>query len=249
MEIIPAIDISNGKCVRLYQGLKGTEKVYYEDPLEAVEFWINKGANRINIIDLDGAWGSNTNKILFKNIINKAANKLKIQVGGGIRDIETASNLIKIGVDRIIIGTIAILEPKIVQKLVQMIGTNKLIVAIDYHSEKIAIQGWTKLSNKDPFTFGKKIEKMGVKYILFSSIKSDGTLSGPDFQNIQKMIKIVKKASLYVAGGVRNTEDLDKLNKIGVNGVVIGKAFYEQKIPFSIIKNSKYDDKNIFKED
>ena len=135
------------------------------------------------------------------------------------------------------------------QKLVKMIGTNRIIVAIDYHSEKIAIQGWTKLSNKNPFTFGKKIEKMGVRYILFSSIKADGTLTGPDFQNIQKMIRTVKKASLYVAGGVRNTEDLDKLTKIGVKGVVIGKAFYEQTIPFSIIKNSKYDDKNIFKED
>jgi len=249
MEIIPAIDVSNGKCVRLYQGLKGTEKVYYEDPLEAIEFWIKKGANRINIIDLDGAWGSDINKMLFKNMIKKASNKLKIQVGGGIRDIEAASNLIKIGVDRIIIGTIAIKEPKIVQKLVKMIGTNRIIVAIDYHSEKIAIQGWTKLSNKNPFTFGKKIEKMGVRYILFSSIKADGTLTGPDFQNIQKMIRTVKKASLYVAGGVRNTEDLDKLTKIGVKGVVIGKAFYEQTIPFSIIKNSKYDDKNIFKED
>ena len=249
MEIIPAIDVSNGKCVRLYQGLKGTEKIYYEDPFEAIEFWINKGANRIHFIDLDGAWGSDINKMLFKNMIKKASNKLKIQVGGGIRDIEAASNLIKIGVDRIIIGTIAIKEPKIVQKLVKMIGTNRIIVAIDYHSEKIAIQGWTKLSNKNPFTFGKKIEKMGVRYILFSSIKADGTLTGPDFQNIQKMIRTVKKASLYVAGGVRNTEDLDKLTKIGVKGVVIGKAFYEQTIPFSIIKNSKYDDKNIFKED
>lgn len=249
MEIIPAIDISNGKCVRLYQGLKGTEKVYYEDPLEAINFWINKGANRINIIDLDGAWGSDVNKRLLKEIIGKASNKLKVQVGGGIRDIEEASNLINIGADRIIIGTIAILEPKIVQKLVQMIGADKLIVAIDYHSEKIAIQGWTKLSHKNPFSFAKKIKKMGVKIILFSSIKADGTLSGPDFQNIQKMIKTVKNVSLYVAGGVRNIKDLDHLNKIGVKGVVIGRAFYEQKIPFSIIKNSKYDDKNIFKED
>jgi phosphoribosylformimino-5-aminoimidazole carboxamide ribotide isomerase len=223
--------------------------VYYEDPLEAIEFWINKGAKRINIIDLDGAWGSDINKILFKKIINKAANKLKIQVGGGIRDVEAASNLIKIGADRIIIGTIAILEPKIIQKLVQMIGVDKVIIAIDYHSEKIAIQGWTKLSRKNPFTFAKKIEKMGVKYILFSSIKADGTLSGPDFQNIQKMLKIVKNVSLHVAGGIRNIKDLENLNKIGVKGVVIGRAFYEQKIPFSIIKNSKYNDKNIIKED
>lgn len=249
MEIIPAIDVSNGKCVRLYQGLKGTEKVYYEDPFEAIEFWINKGANRIHFIDLDGAWGSDINKMLFKNIIKKASNKLKIQVGGGIRDIESVLELIKIGVDRIILGTIAITNPKIIQKLVKMIGSNKIIIAIDYHSEKIAIQGWTKLSNKNPFSFGKEIENMGIRFILFSSIKADGTLSGPDFQNIRKMIKTVKKASIYVAGGIRNTEDLDELKEIGVKGVVIGKAFYEQTVPFSIIKNSKYDDEDIFKKD
>lgn len=249
MEIIPAIDVSNGKCVRLYQGLKGTEKIYHEDPFEAVEFWINKGAKRIHIIDLDGAWGSDINKILFKNLIKKVSNELKIQVGGGIRDIESALELINIGVDRIILGTLAIKNPKLIQKLVKMIGSNKIIIAIDYRSEKIAIQGWTKLSNKNPFSFGKKIEKLGVRFILFSSIKADGTLSGPDFQNIQKMIKTVKKASIYVAGGVRNTDDLNKLKEIGVRGVIIGKAFYEQMIPFSIIKNSKYDDDNIFKED
>ena len=249
MEIIPAIDVSNGKCVRLYQGLKGTETIYYEDPFEAIAFWINKGARRIHIIDLDGAWGSNINKMLIKNIIKKTSNQLKIQVGGGIRDIESALDLIKMGVDRIILGTIAIKDPKVVQKLVKLIGSNKIIIAIDYHSEKIAIQGWTKLSNKNPFSFGKKIEKMGVRLIIFSSIKADGTLSGPDFQNIQKMIKTVKKASIYVAGGIRNTDDLDKLKEIGVKGVVIGKAFYEQMIPFSIIKNSKYDDENILKED
>ncbi|MFX0082346.1 MAG: 1-(5-phosphoribosyl)-5-[(5-phosphoribosylamino)methylideneamino]imidazole-4-carboxamide isomerase [Candidatus Hodarchaeota archaeon] len=249
MEIIPAIDISKGKCVRLYQGLKGTEKIYYEDPLEALEFWINKGAKKIHIIDLDGAWGSDVNRILFKNLIKNASNKINIQVGGGIRDIESAFELIKIGADRIILGTIAIEDPKLVKNLVKKIGPNKIIVAIDYHGERIAIQGWTKLSIKNPFSFVKKIENLGVRIILFSSIKADGTLSGPDFQNIQKMINTVKKASIYVAGGIRDIDDIDKLRQMGVRGVIIGKAFYEQTIPFSIIKNSKYDDENIFKED
>jgi phosphoribosylformimino-5-aminoimidazole carboxamide ribotide isomerase len=242
MEIIPAIDVSNGKCVRLFQGVKGSEKIYFEDPLEALDFWINIGAKRIHFIDLDGAWGSDINKALFKALIKKASTKLKIQVGGGIRDVESALDLIKIGVDRIILGTIAIKEPKLVQKLVNMIGPDKVIIAIDYQDEKIAIQGWTKLSNENPFSFGKKIEKLGVKLILFSSVDADGTLAGPDFQNIKKMKKTLKMASIYVAGGVRNLDDLDVLKKIGVKGVIIGTAFYEQKLPYTIIKNSKYND-------
>lgn len=242
MEIIPAIDVSNGKCVRLFQGVKGSEKIYFEDPLEAIDFWINMGAERIHIIDLDGAWGSDTNKALIKTLIKKASTKLKIQVGGGIRDEDSALDLINIGVDRIILGTIALKELKLVQKLVNMIGSDKVIIAIDYRDEKIAIQGWTKLSNKNPFSFGKKIEKLGVKLILFSSVDADGTLAGPDFQNIKKMKKTLKMASLYVAGGVRNLDDLEVLKKIGVKGVIIGKAFYEQKLPYTIIKNSKYND-------
>jgi phosphoribosylformimino-5-aminoimidazole carboxamide ribotide isomerase len=249
MEIIPAIDVSNGKCVRLYKGVKGSEKIYYDNPLEAIEFWINVGAKRIHFIDLDGAWGSDKNKALIEAIIEKTSTKLKIQVGGGIRSIDSALNLIKNGVDRVILGTIAIKEPKLVHKLVNMIGSDKVIIAIDYQDEKIAIQGWTKLSNKNPFSFGKKIEKLGVRLILFSSVDADGTLAGPDFQNIKKMITTLKMASLYVAGGVKTLDDLDKLKEIGVKGVIIGKAFYEKKLPYSIIKNSKYNDKNIFKED
>lgn len=249
MEIIPAIDISNGKCVRLYKGRKGSEKVYFEDPLEALNFWIGNGAKRIHIIDLDGAWGSDVNKQLVKNIIKNTRNKLKIQIGGGVRTIESVLTLIDMGVDRIILGTIAIQKPKVVRNLIEKIGSDKLIIAIDYLNGKIAIHGWTKLSNRDPFIFGRKLEKLGVKFILFSSIKADGTLRGPDFQNIQKLVKTLKKVSVFVAGGVRDVNDLDKLNKIGVKGVIIGKAFYEQKIPFSIIKNSKYDDENIIKGD
>jgi phosphoribosylformimino-5-aminoimidazole carboxamide ribotide isomerase len=222
MEIIPAIDISNGKCVRLYKGKKGTETIYFEDPLKALEFWIGHGAKRLNFIDLDGAWGSNVNKELLQKMIMQASNRIKIQVGGGIRSIESALKLIDLGVDRIIIGTFAIKNPKGVKDLLKIIGPDKIIIAIDYRQEKVAIQGWTELSNKNPFSFGRELEKLGVKFILFTSIEADGTLSGPDFENIEKMINSVKQTNIYVA--------------------IIGKAFYDLTLPFSIIKNSKYDD-------
>jgi len=242
MEIIPAIDISNGKCVRLYKGMKGTDIIYFEDPLEALDFWLEHGVERLNFIDLDGAWGSDVNKELLQKMIEKASNKIKIQIGGGIRSIESAIKLVDLGVDRIIVGTFAIKNPKGVKELLEIIGSEKIIIAVDYRKGKVAIQGWTKLSNKNPFTFGKELEEVGVKFILFTSIEADGTFSGPDFENIEKMINSVKKTFVYVAGGVRNIKDVEKLKTIGVKGVIIGKAFYEQTLPFSIIKNSKYND-------
>ena len=238
MEIIPALDISNGKCVRLYKGKKGTETIYFENPLDALEFWIKNGAKRLHFIDLDGAWGSDINKKLLREMIRIAHNKTKIQIGGGIRSIESALELINLGADRVILGTFAIKNRKGVKKLLETIGSDKIIIAVDYQNEMVAIQGWTVLSNKNPFSFGRELEDLGVKYILFSSIEADGTLSGPDFENIRKMINSVKNSSIYVAGGVRNVQDLEDLKRIGVKGVIIGKAFYEHSLPFSVIKNS-----------
>ncbi|MFX0186984.1 MAG: 1-(5-phosphoribosyl)-5-[(5-phosphoribosylamino)methylideneamino]imidazole-4-carboxamide isomerase [Candidatus Hodarchaeota archaeon] len=241
MEIIPAIDISNGKCVRLYKGKKGTEKIYYENPIDALDFWINQGAPRLHFVDLDGAWGSDINKQLLKNMIIKASEIVKIQIGGGIRSYEMAIELFEVGANRIIIGTLAIKNPEIIEKLAKEIGSEHIIVALDYKSGKITTHGWTKQTNIDPFTFGKKIADFGAGYILFSSVEADGTFTGPDLQNIEKMVNSVN-LPIYIAGGIRNEEDLIKLKKIGVHGVIVGKAFYEKKLSPSIIKNAKYND-------
>ena len=241
MEIIPAIDISGGKCVRLFKGKKGTEKVYYENPLDALDFWINQGAQRLHFVDLDGAWGSNKNKEILRNMIMKASNKLKVQIGGGIRSYNMAVELIKLGADRIIIGTLAVKRPEIVEELAKSIGSKSIIVALDYKEGKIATHGWTEQTDKDPFTFGKVIAKLGAGYILFSAVEADGAFTGPDFKNIEKMVKSVD-IPIYAAGGVRNEEDILKLKKTGAFGVIVGKAFYENKLSYSVIKNSKYND-------
>ncbi|MHA2039767.1 MAG: HisA/HisF-related TIM barrel protein, partial [Promethearchaeota archaeon] len=139
----------------------------------------------------------------------------------------------------IIVGTFAVKNPEGLKELLEVVGSDKIVIAIDYREEKVAIQGWTKLSNKDPFTFARELEELGIKFIIFSSIEADGTLSGPDFKNIEKMLESVKKTSVYVAGGVRDLKDIENLKTTGIKGVIIGKAFYEQSLPFSIIKNSK----------
>jgi phosphoribosylformimino-5-aminoimidazole carboxamide ribotide isomerase len=234
MEVVPAVDISGGKCVRLFKGQKGTEKVYYENPLDALTFWIEKGAKRIHFVDLDGAWGSGINKTLLDKMIERASDKMKVQIGGGIRSIEAAIELIKKGVDRVIIGTLAIKQPEVIKELAGMIGSEHLIVALDYRGGKIETNGWTKESDKSPFTYGKIVEDLGCGYILFSSIEADGAFTGPDFNNIEKMVNSVK-IPIYAAGGIRDVEDLKRLNDTGVWGVIVGKAFYEEKIPYSII--------------
>lgn len=240
MEIIPAIDVSGGKCVRLFKGRKGTEKIYYENPLDALDFWVKQGAQRLHFVDLDGAWGSDKNKIVLKNMIKKASDKLKVQIGGGIRSYDQAIDLINIGADRIIIGTLAVKNPEIVKKLAKTISSERIIVALDYRKGKIATHGWTEQTDKDPFIFGKKISNLGAGYILFSAVEADGAFTGPDIKNIKKMVDD-SSIPIYAAGGVRNEKDIETLKSIGVHGVIVGKAFYENKIPFSIITNSKYN--------
>ncbi len=240
MEIIPAIDISRGKCVRLFKGQKGTEKIYYENPLDALDFWLKQGAERLHFVDLDGAWGSDRNKELLSSMVKKAREyTLKVQIGGGIRTYKAAIDLINTGADRIIIGTLAVKKPEIIKKLAENVGSERIIVALDYKEGKISIHGWTKQTDKNPFLFAKRIASLGAGYILFSSVEADGAFTGPDIINIKKLINSVD-IPIYAAGGVRNEGDLISLKEIGVYGVIVGKAFYEKRLPFSIIKNSKF---------
>lgn len=239
MDVIPAIDISDGRCVRLFKGKKGTEKVYFENPLDALDFWMGNGVKRIHFVDLDGAWGSDTNKNVLNQMIEKAADNVKIQIGGGIRTLEIATDLVKKGVDRVIIGTMAIKTPNKIKELASEIGSEHIIVALDTRDGKIETHGWTEKTNENPFTFGKYIEELGAGYILFSSIEADGAFTGPDIENTEKMVNSVS-IPIFAAGGIRNEQDILNLKNIGAGGVIIGKAFYEEKIPYSVINDSKY---------
>ncbi len=239
MEVVPAIDISDGKCVRLHKGLKGTETIYYKDPLDALEFWLSNGAKRLHFVDLDGAWGSNRNVELLQRMLEVASNKVKVQIGGGIRSYETAIDLVEKGADRVILGTFAVKEPSVIKRLSESIGSERIIIALDYKQGKIATHGWEEQTNLDPFAFGKTVEDLGAGYILFSSVEADGAFTGPDFLNIKKMVDSVT-IPVYAAGGVRNEKDIKDLARIGAHGVIVGKAFYERRIPISII-NASFD--------
>jgi phosphoribosylformimino-5-aminoimidazole carboxamide ribotide isomerase len=235
IEVIPAVDIREGKCVRLTQGVAGTEKVYFDNPIEAALFWQDQmGAKRIHFVDLDSAIGLGDNSAMIAAMTKRCT--AKIQIGGGIRSMESARKYIEAGADRIVVGTAAVKNIDFLSQLVSEFGSKKIIVSLDHKQGNVAIKGWTEITNFSAFSLAKEMEKRGAGYILFSAIEADGNFTGPDFENTKKMVETVS-IPVIAAGGTRNAEDVKKLKEIGAYGVIIGKALYENKINFHEVKN------------
>ncbi|NVM01629.1 MAG: 1-(5-phosphoribosyl)-5-((5-phosphoribosylamino)methylideneamino)imidazole-4-carboxamide isomerase, partial [Candidatus Helarchaeota archaeon] len=167
MLIIPAVDIREGKCVRLYKGIADQITKYFDSPVEAAQFWADKGAPLIHIIDLDSALGLGENLDVIRKIINQVP--AKFEIGGGIRTLEKAEKISSWGAERIIIGTKAIKEPDFISKLEKRIGKSHIMVALDYRKDKVLVNGWKTSTAYNVFDFAKKIEEKGAGWILFSS--------------------------------------------------------------------------------
>jgi len=227
--VIPAIDIREGRCVRLYQGELGTETTYYEKPVDALKHWLSLGAKLIHVVDLDAATGIGNNRSIIKNIVISAGKKADIQVGGGIRTAEVARDLLGIGVKRIALGTAAVKDPALVSQLASEHGSEAIIVALDHKGGKVQIKGWTEDSGKDVLELGSIMAENGAGYILLSAVEADGTFAGPDFDTTARLIERTS-IPVLAAGGTRNLEDIARLREIGAAGVVIGKALYEGQI-------------------
>ncbi len=233
MVIYPAIDIKNGKSVMLTQGKFDEEKIYYEDPRQVAKMWQEKGAKFLHIVDLDGALeGKSKNLSIIKEIVKEV--NIPIQLGGGIRSLQTIKTLIDIGVNRVIIGTKAIEDKEMLKEAVDMYG-EKIVVGIDAKSGYVAMDAWTKTSTVDALEFAKEIESLGVKTIIYTDIAMDGMLKGPNFEATKKMNESVS-IDLIASGGVSSEDDLKKLSEIGVAGAIVGKALYEGKIDLANLK-------------
>ena len=224
MELIPAIDIRDGKCVRLYQGDYNKETIYSNSPSDVAIRWENAGASSIHIVDLDGAKaGTPVNLDLVENIVSSV--NIKVQLGGGIRTLESAKKARSIGVNRIVMGTTAVQDPNIIQKICEEIGPETFVVSIDAKDSQVVINGWTQDSKLDIFELINRIESMGVKRFVYTDITKDGTLTNPNFKTIEQ---IANKTSLnmLVAGGISSTEHLITLSELGIEGAIVGKAIY-----------------------
>ncbi|MCT2536365.1 1-(5-phosphoribosyl)-5-[(5-phosphoribosylamino)methylideneamino]imidazole-4-carboxamide isomerase [Aquibacillus koreensis] len=227
MKVLPAIDLIDGKCVRLYQGDFNQTTQVGSDPETQLATFIADGAEIVHIVDLDGARNGEARQYdLIKKLCERST--VPIQVGGGIRTLETIKNLVDAGASRLVLGTAA-LEDEAFLKAALEEYAEYIVVGIDAKDGKVATRGWETLSEINYIDFAKKMEALGVKTIVFTDISRDGTMSGPNVQALQDLMKAVS-CKIVASGGVSKNEDLQALADIGVEEVIVGKAIYEGKV-------------------
>ncbi len=226
MLIIPAIDLKEGKCVRLEQGLMDKATVYSENPATTAKHWEEQGAELLHVVDLDGAFaGVPKNLDAIKSI--RSAIKIPIEVGGGIRDVATIESLVSIGIDRIILGTAAIENPSFVLEACEMFP-GRIIVGIDAKEGLVAIKGWAEVTKVKAIDLAIQMQDYGVIAIIYTDIKRDGMLSGPNIEATQALAKALH-IPVIASGGVHTMKDIENLLTVrysGVSGVITGKAIY-----------------------
>ena len=224
MIIIPAIDLRDGQCVRLLQGKKDQVTVYSQDPVATAMQWAHQGARRLHVVDLDGAFsGEQKNYHAIASI--KKAISIPIEVGGGIRDMERVQKLIDIGVDSVIIGTIALEQPELFKNMCQRFP-GRVIAGIDASEGKVAIKGWVEKTERDALDFALEVEKAGAAAVIYTDIFRDGMLIGPNFEATSRMAQTLQ-IPIIASGGVSTLGDIHKLMAIKeLYGVITGKALY-----------------------
>ncbi len=231
MIIFPAIDIRAGRCVRLVEGRLDRETVYFDDPAAVAKVWQDKGARWLHVVDLDGSFsGSPQNIEVVKRIRENIS--IPMQLGGGIRDLETIEQLLGIGVNRVILGTVAIKNPGLVADAVDRFGEDSIVLGLDARDGKVAIEGWDITSEKSAVDLALDMKIVGIKRIIYTDIARDGTLKGVNIEAVKEMAR--KTGVLVIAsGGVSTLDDLREIKKLagyGVEGAIMGKSLYEKTV-------------------
>jgi len=226
--VIPAVDISGGRCVRLFKGRIGDATIYYDDPLDAARKWEAEGAEIIHVVDLDAATGTGDNSQAVIKVIKGV--KTPVEVGGGIRTIEKASGYINAGAARVIFGTAA-LEMKVITAALGAFGSEKVMAAVDHLMGRVAVRGWQEMTDIDAMVLCTRLEEVGVRNIMMTAIDRDGTLKGPNLMYSLNAAQRLK-SSIYLAGGFSKLNDLLLVKGTRIAGVIIGKALYEGVIDF-----------------
>lgn len=228
MEIIPSIDIRGGKVVRLYQGDYGRETVYGDDPVAVALRWQKEGAPRIHVVDLDGArTGKPQNLDGIKSILQQV--DVPVQVGGGVRSLESAQQLLDAGVQRVVFGTAAVRDPNLVTEACAKLGSEAVVVGVDAKDGMVAVQGWTEGTAMQAEALVRGMARAGVRRFVFTDVATDGTLRGPNVAAVADLKKI-KGVHIICSGGVGSLEDLDRLAAAGIEGVILGSALYQGAI-------------------
>lgn len=236
IQIIPAIDIIDGKCVRLEKGDYDKKKVYSEDPLEIAKTFESWGIKQIHLVDLDGA---KAKRIINLDVLKRIACKTKliIDFGGGIRTINDLKIAFENGASMVTGGSIAVHEPQLFLEFLELYGHDKIILGADHKNEKISMNGWMEESKTELFLFLEEYIKKGISKVICTDIQRDGMLEGPSVELYEKIVRKWPNLELIASGGVSNMNDILELERIAVPKVIVGKAIYENKISEKEIQN------------
>ncbi|WPZ00026.1 1-(5-phosphoribosyl)-5-[(5-phosphoribosylamino)methylideneamino]imidazole-4-carboxamide isomerase [Christiangramia sp. OXR-203] len=236
MRIIPAIDIIDGKCVRLSKGDYNTKKIYNEDPLEVAKSFEAHGIKYLHLVDLDGAKSSHiVNHKILESIASKTS--LKVDFGGGLKTDKDLEIAFECGANQITGGSIAVKDPLIFRSWLTKFGAEKIILGADARNKKIAVSGWLEESKQEVIPFIQNFETEGIKYVICTDISKDGMLEGPSFDLYAEILDETKDIKLIASGGISHFDELPKLQELGCEGVIIGKAIYENRISLKQLEN------------
>ncbi len=229
MRIIPAIDIIDGKCVRLSKGDYSTQKTYNENPLEVAKSFEAHGIQYLHLVDLDGAKSSTiVNHKILEQIATKTS--LKIDFGGGLKSDNDLKIAFESGANQITGGSVAVKNPELFQEWINKYGSQKIILGADANNEKIAVSGWLEESKEDLIPFVQAYQKNGINYVICTDIAKDGMLEGPSFDLYKRILEQVSGIKLIASGGISTFDELPQLAAMGCEGTIIGKAIYENRI-------------------
>lgn len=235
MQILPAIDIKEGQVVRLFKGDFNQKTVVNPDVIGQSKIFAQAGIDFIHVVDLDGAFdGRATNRDLIAKL--KKESGLGVEVGGGIRTLEQIEDYLAVGIDRVIIGSMAVKNPDFVKAALEKFGSDKVVVGIDAKNGMVATEGWLETSNVDYISLAKAMEKIGVTLFVYTDIDRDGTLTGPNFEHYDRLVAELTTAKVIASGGIAEQSDLVKLQQIGVAGTIVGKAYYTGNISLEELK-------------
>ena len=224
MEVIPAIDLKDGRCVRLFQGDFAQKTVFSDDPLAMAKSWQNQGGHRLHLVDLDGAiQGKPVHLKIITSIVREL--DIPVQVGGGIRDLATADTWLNAGVDRVVIGTAAVSNPDMVSEICQKHGRERVVVSVDAKDGLVALRGWRETSSVTVLELANQMVHLGVVRLLYTDISRDGALTGPDLATNARLAEETGLA-VQASGGVASVEHIKGLLPTGVEGVIVGMALY-----------------------
>ncbi len=234
MLLIPAIDLKEGKCVRLRQGRMEDDTVFSDDPVAVAGRWVDAGARRLHLVDLDGAFAGKPKNAEVIHAIVQAYPDVPVQIGGGIRDEDTIQAYLEAGVEYVIIGTKAVSEPHFVRD-VSIEFPGHIIVGLDAKDGKVAIDGWSKLSRHDVIDLAKKFEALGVSAIIYTDISRDGMMQGVNVEATANLARAIK-IPVIASGGITNIDDIRALGQVaheGIMGAITGRAIYEGTLDFA----------------